>query len=116
MRYIRSTCGPDGIPSGALAVARDTTARILFDLHCDLCNTGVPPPTFNNSITIFLVKKVQPGERFEIVREWDELRPISMKNDDNKAIASVNNEVLMAPLQEWIFNAQMGFVRAIFWY
>ena len=111
MRFVRSTCGPDGIPASALAAAKESTSRILFDIHCDMCATGIPPRHFNLSVTIFPVKKVKIDEQFEIIRDWNEHRPISMKNDDNKAIASVSNEVLMPSLHEWICSAQMGFVR-----
>ena len=93
-RSVRSHCGPDGIPAAALSADAEVSAKLTYEMYLTLCESGTPPQGFNDSLTIFPVKKIMPGESFEIVREWDELRPITMKNEDNKTIANVCNDVI----------------------
>ncbi len=104
-----SSTGPDGIPFSAWAASGSTGGDTLAEMD-RLARCGhYLPPAFNASIWIFIPKtsedmatkgQVHPGET----------RPLTVKNSDNKTIASAWLFKLQLPYAARVSKAQNGSV------
>ena len=62
--------------------------------------------SFNITLHHFLVNKAKDDDEVEVVREYDELRPMDLKITSNKAIGGVCNRQLRKPLAKVLTHAQ----------
>ncbi len=68
------------------------------------------PITFNDNLSVFPPKGDSPNDVNEIVRSPMDTRPLSLKNEDNKIIASVVNDLLKKCIATRAGRLQRGFV------
>jgi len=108
-----SAPGPDGIPFAAWENCGQLGAETLFLYGAHLAGGDVPHDDFNESIMVFVPKDVTDREEIEgdIVRGPMALRPLSLKNTDNKTIAGLTNNRLSPVLSKQSFWIQRGFIR-----
>ena len=72
---------------------------------------GVSPPAdFNFSSIAFVPKGDFEDDKFEVVRAFEDTRPLSMKNIDNKNITLANVLALEPSYKQIINKSQNGFV------
>ena len=68
------------------------------------------PSDFNASATVFVPKGNLDADQVEVVREGTDMRPLSLKNTDNKINVSTVNRTLRPVIQEGTHETQNGFV------
>ena len=106
-----SAPGPDGIPFGAWAVTGDQGAMTLYKVAMALEDGEAPPLWFVESETVTPPKGDDDLDRFEVTRKAADVRPIALKNSDNKLVASVYNRKISSIAPQHIHPAQRGFVK-----
>ena len=105
-----SAPGTDGLPLGAWKAAGEEGAKTLMAVE-ELMRSGLRMPmSFNESLTVFIPKGEAELDREEVLRAADEVRPISLKNSDNKVICSVLNFLLRGEVARKACTLQRGFV------
>ena len=88
-----SAPGPDGIPYAAWRAAGADGATTLYNYGRHLANGGVPHAEFNTSLMEFPPKGEEPEDDANgVVRHVMAVRPLSLKNLDNKTVAGVFNQ------------------------
>ena len=105
--------GKDGIPFSAWANCGPAGPLSLYQYGSHLAAGSSPHAEFNESIMHFIPKEVDEQSRSSghIVCEAPATRPFSLKNTDNKTIASVYNEALTPILAKQSFWTQRGFTK-----
>ena len=68
------------------------------------------PIDFNDSITVFPPKGVEPGDSVDLIRDPMNTRPIALKNSDNKIICGVANNIIKHGIAKRANYIQRGFV------
>jgi hypothetical protein len=86
-------------------------ARTLYLLFLDMCCGKAPPLSFNDSSIAFAIKDDKPEDPVDTIRAAKDLRPIGLKNTDNKIIAGVINGAIAGPFASAAVRIQRGFVR-----
>ena len=103
-----SATGDDGIPYAAWT---SRTAATTLALVADRLMSGqVMPREFNNSISIFPPKGDEEDDDTDLTRSPMNTRMLSLKNSDNKIIASVINRKMKLIVAETTNPIQRGFV------
>ena len=69
------------------------------------------PITFNESLLVFAPKGDDPLDHTEVSRDPSCVRPISLKNSDNKLIATVANAAISPVISSQANSLQRGFVQ-----
>ena len=106
-----SAPGPDGIPAHAWKAAGARGTAILTDVCYSLMNGGRLPDMWNASLAIFPPKHATSLEQaLGAVRQPDDTRPLNLKNNDNKAVASAVNFSFSAAVAAQAHSAQRGFL------
>jgi hypothetical protein len=87
-----SAPGPDGIPYAAWRAAGISGARTLYYYGHHLANGNEPHADCNMSSMVFPPKGEEPEDDANgVVRHVTAVRPLSLKNSDNKTVAGVYN-------------------------
>jgi len=110
-RVPHSSPGIDGIPYCAWKGAGDEAIDTLFEASLWL-QRGLPLSwDFNEALTEWAVKGEEENDHVEVVRSPDSVRPLSLKNSDNKIICGVLNDKLSAPINQGACSLQRGFIK-----
>ena len=105
-----SASGRDGIPFEAWRQSGHVGVCTLYCALRWLCNGGLLDLSFNECLQHFIPKKELPNDKFEVQRTAFELRPIGLKNTDNKIIGGICNWKLRRGASKSICRIQRGFV------
>ena len=105
-----SAPGADGLPFSAWRAAGMAGATTIAMVETHLRMGLRMPMEFNTSITVFIPKGEDENDRIEVLRSADEVRPISLKNSDNKIICSTMNFILRDTVAVHASPLQRGFV------
>jgi endonuclease/exonuclease/phosphatase family metal-dependent hydrolase len=105
-----SAAGPDGISYAAWRLAPPTCTRALHELYLHIFSGGAPAHDFNFTTMVFIPKP--SGNPLETLcsRSPGALRPISLANTDNKAIAMAFARPLGEVAANWCSDDQFGFI------
>ena len=109
LRARDSLPGADGLPYAAWLAAGETGAEALEAGADWMASGGVMDPSFNIVFQCFAPKSSE-GPCDGGVRDPKELRPLGLKNTDNKLIASVFTWSLATVLSHGASRLQNGFV------
>ncbi len=101
--------GPDGIPYAAYANAAG--AAMLYFVQLELLAGKWLPISFNASLTVFPPKGSEEDDHVQVTRTPDCVRPLQLKNTDNKNIAAANNHELSRTTSVSVSTLQNGFIR-----
>jgi hypothetical protein len=83
--------GIDGAPYACYAACLDVSAHVLANVARSLHDGHLAPWEFNYSITVFPPKSREEGDEIEVIRTPMTVRPLGLKNCDNKIICSADN-------------------------
>ena len=86
-----SKAGPDGIPYAGWAMAGHKAHETLYLVALWLASGLRMPLDFNDSVTVFPPKGQLDSDLDEVIRDPFGVRPISLKNTDNKIIGAARN-------------------------
>ena len=109
-RAKRSAPGPDGLPYAAWRAAGHAAASTLCAVEQHLRSGLSMGLEFSESLTCFLPKGECDGDSIEIIRNPTDVRPLGLKNTDNKAICAVWSRLLRAQTAKQSCPIQRGFV------
>ena len=104
-----SGVGPDGIPYSAWAAGGEEGAETLKLITWWMMATGSAPESFNESIACFIPKPIDEEAELHC-RSPNDVRPLSLKNSDNKICAGILNHGLSKVLPDWAHSKQKGFI------
>ena len=106
-----SAPGRDGIPNAAWKALASCSCIVshIWTLLVTFLAGGVLPPNFNHGLFVFIPKAV--GAMIEaIFCHPSELRPLTLKNTDNKIIAGILNWCIHPIIVKTACSLQRGFV------
>jgi endonuclease/exonuclease/phosphatase family metal-dependent hydrolase len=105
-----SAAGPDGVSYSAWRNAPPNCIQALHELYLYIFNGGAPASNFNSTTMVFIPKP--SGDPLETLcaRLPGALRPISLANTDNKAIAMAFARPLGEVAASWCSGDQFGFI------
>ena len=109
-RASNSQPGRDGISHFAWFISGRKAHETLFLVALWLAEGLKMPLDFNDSLTVFPPKNSLQGDSEEVIRDPFSLRPISLKNTDNKIIASAVNFSISAAIASKACPIQRGFI------
>ena len=104
-----SAPGGDGLPYSSYKGIGLTGVKTLLGADRALRSGVLPPPSFNESVTMFSPKGTQPHDPVEVIREPLKTRPLSLKNTDNKTIVAANVRMLEPQYRKHTHVTQNGF-------
>ena len=101
----------DGIPYLALSRAGTIAHETLFYVTLWLASGCAKPISFNDSVTLCVPNGSAENDAREVVRDPFGLRPISLKNTDNKIIAGACNLCMGRSFGVGACGLQRGFIE-----
>ena len=110
MKARDSKPGRDGVPYAAWASAGAFGSNILFRVLGRLSIGVRPPLPFNHTGNAFIPKGEQHEDAMEIIREPNDVRPLGLRNTDNKIVTGGANYKMRAVLTACACWLQRGFV------
>ena len=105
-----SAPGPDGLPYDAWRYAGLAGATTLAGLERHLRSGLRLGLDFSSSLAVFLPKGDCAGDDQEVIRSPSDVRPLGLKNIDNKTICAVWNHALRPQIARQACSLQRGFV------
>ncbi len=92
--FHHSAPGRDGIPHAAWQALPREAAKTLHPIMLHLA-TFKAPVGFNDQNVIFPPKKIEEAEGSQVTRSAAQLRTISLRNTDNKIVATTMNRAII---------------------
>jgi len=113
---LKSTApGLDGITNAAWKYGGKHIARYILDLLDAFCEDGELPGDINLSLMVFLAKggdgNASANIPDTIFNHPAEMRPLSLKQGDNKLVASVLNYCISPAISASAIDMQRGFIH-----
>ena len=106
-----SASGPDGLPYAAWQNAGDEGVDTLWQTTDAQCAGDTPPPHYNDSVTVFVPKGELENDHIQDVREYEDNRPLTLKNSDGKIGAAAVNFATTPVIKDGAHESQNGFVK-----
>ena len=104
IRNTNNSCaGPDGIPFAIYRNLIDISSDVIFDMLVDLGLGVLPPPGFNYA-RLFII----PKSSSTLISKT---RHIAFSNSDNRIIAKCVTYAITPCLQDFLDDANQGFVK-----
>eukprot|EP00959_Pyramimonas_sp_CCMP1952_P367510 7697706-Pyramimonas_sp.AAC.1 len=105
-----SAPGPDRLPASAWLLD-ERLLQVLYSVMVGLFAGRVPPWGLNFSNLAFVPKGDEPADAVDVVRGAGQVRPLTMKNTDVKAMTTAANHELAKVIGERAHPVQQGFIR-----
>jgi hypothetical protein len=105
-----SAPGGDGLPYAAWKHAGIAGATTLAAVEGWMREGNPMPIEFNESVTVFLPKGESENDHIDCTRSAENLRPLGLKNSDNKVVCGVLNRRLRSSISRGACSLQRGFV------
>ena len=104
--------GVDAIPYAGWRATLGTGEKTLAMVTRLLCSGYLMPLGFNFSLSVFAPKGSDPDDNiYECAREPVDIRPLALKNTDNKTVCSIVNEALKDVTAKFLNHIQRGFTK-----
>ena len=105
-----SASGEDGVPYACYCACIEVFAQILASASVAIHDGCLVQWDFNHSITVFPPKGREEGDDVEVVRTAANVRPIGLKNCDNKLICTADNRAIRKEVSDQACEIQRGFL------
>lgn len=109
LRVANSSPGPDGIPYCAWLDLDGYGPVTLFLLSTEFMAGNLPPIVFGQALGAFLAKGENELDKWEVVRDPSDTRPLTMRNTDAKTIAGAANYKIRQEVTNKLHSSQQGF-------